>query len=520
MNVINLSLGEPEISPQRDFVVHAIDAAAQAGVVPVIAADNQFDQYGYGSISSPANAPDAITVAATTLDGTIADFSSGGPTPVSLQLKPDVERARRRDHLVAAGEPGGPVRRDVGTSMAAPQVSGAAALLMQRHPTWTVAEIKSALVQTGDPVRDDSGQRGLGAPRGRRARSTSSAPTTRCSSRRRPRSRSRSTAARCRSTSTDAGGGAGTWTVTAPLQNARRGVTVTVRPTRHGARHSSTCTATVDRRRPRTATSPGSSSSRADADTRRIPFWVEVDHPQLAQRAGDDADAPRHLPRRRPSAAPSKVVRYRYPTGGDTHVPGARGRLPRARDASRSRTSASRCSRAARCRTSSSPATRTTSSASPGSRPTSTRTSSSFGEARPGRRARSCPRPAPTRSSSTRARRPRAGPVHVPLLDERHDAAADPASSRRPTATVTVSIADGGAGVDPESIQATLDGHSVDRALQHGRLDAPGLAGPAPPDRHRLRLPGAEEHGGRGADQAEHVHAAPHGHRPASVAQR
>ena len=42
--------------------------------------------------------------------------------------------------------------------MAAPQVSGAAALLMQRHPDWTVAQIKSALVQTGDPVRDDRGR--------------------------------------------------------------------------------------------------------------------------------------------------------------------------------------------------------------------------------------------------------------------------------------------------------------------------------------------------------------------------
>ena len=63
MNVINLSLGEPEIEPSRDIVVQAIDAAAAAGVVPVVAAGNDFSDYGYGSISSPGNAPGAITVA-------------------------------------------------------------------------------------------------------------------------------------------------------------------------------------------------------------------------------------------------------------------------------------------------------------------------------------------------------------------------------------------------------------------------------------------------------------------------
>ena len=35
MNVINLSLGEPEVEPTRDIVVAAIDGAAAAGVVPV-----------------------------------------------------------------------------------------------------------------------------------------------------------------------------------------------------------------------------------------------------------------------------------------------------------------------------------------------------------------------------------------------------------------------------------------------------------------------------------------------------
>ena len=38
-----------------------------------------------------------------------------------------------------------------------PQVAGGAALLNQQHPGWTVAQIKSALVQTGDPVRHRGG---------------------------------------------------------------------------------------------------------------------------------------------------------------------------------------------------------------------------------------------------------------------------------------------------------------------------------------------------------------------------
>src|SRR5215217_4820833 len=90
MDVINMSLGEPEIEPARDIVVKALDGAARAGVVPAIAAGNDFDGFGRGSVGSPGSAPLAITVAAAKKSLVIANFSSGGPTPVSLQMKPDV----------------------------------------------------------------------------------------------------------------------------------------------------------------------------------------------------------------------------------------------------------------------------------------------------------------------------------------------------------------------------------------------------------------------------------------------
>src|SRR5205814_8061598 len=156
MNVINLSLGEPEIQPQRDIVVKAIDAAAAAGVVPVIAAGNEFGDAGRGSVGSPGSAPDAITVAASTEGDNgpadvIAGFSSSGPSPTSLQMKPDVT-APGVD-ILSSLPPNQWSNHDwSGTSMASPHVAGAAALLKERHPSWTVAQVKSALESTGCPV--------------------------------------------------------------------------------------------------------------------------------------------------------------------------------------------------------------------------------------------------------------------------------------------------------------------------------------------------------------------------------
>jgi subtilisin family serine protease len=64
MDVLNLSLGETEIDPGRDLVGRALNAAAAAGVVSAVAAGNDFGEFGFGSIISPASATRAIAVAA------------------------------------------------------------------------------------------------------------------------------------------------------------------------------------------------------------------------------------------------------------------------------------------------------------------------------------------------------------------------------------------------------------------------------------------------------------------------
>ena len=136
MDVINLSLGEPEIEPTRDLVTLAIDGAAAAGVPTVAAAGNEYGRLQLGSVGSPASAATAISVASVSNGrsepaGAISSFSSAGPTPLSLRLKPDVAAP---GSSILSSTPEGSWSLLSGTSMAAPHVAGAVALLRKRHP--------------------------------------------------------------------------------------------------------------------------------------------------------------------------------------------------------------------------------------------------------------------------------------------------------------------------------------------------------------------------------------------------
>jgi subtilisin family serine protease len=65
MDVINFSGGGPESDPATDAMIETVRNTAAAGVVPVISAGNDRDDFGLGSAGSPGTAPAAITVAAT-----------------------------------------------------------------------------------------------------------------------------------------------------------------------------------------------------------------------------------------------------------------------------------------------------------------------------------------------------------------------------------------------------------------------------------------------------------------------
>jgi subtilisin family serine protease len=473
MDVLNLSLGGPEIDPSADALSLALANAARAGVPSVVAAGNDFDSRGYGSISSPGSSATAITVGATSStrvfgvtgrvlgpsapglesfaavpsigprvtralthmtrlvgphiyglddggcrqgkrrsalravvlltrggcgfgmkainaheagalaviiesdrpgppfvveeqtdlpllvvtdavgealrkyiagvqgDGraqvrftraiaevptpprVLTDFSSAGPTPFDQLLKPDIsapgEAILSSIPLASSDYPGAFASWE-GTSMAAPVVTGVVALIRGRHPEWTPAQIREALIGSAVPAYADSngtveasplrtGGGFVDAP-GAIAPGVLSDPPMLSFGLQRP-----GTSVTLPVSVSDAGDGAGVWqVVVAPRSGTSTGATatapaeLTVPP--GGASLLPVTLAVSGDAREGDAT--GSVVLTQGTRARRVPYWVHVERPRLATAKARLLKQP-GVVRGSTRGRPNRVLRYRYP---------------------------------------------------------------------------------------------------------------------------------------------------------------------------------------------------------------
>ena len=149
--VVNNSWGGNRDDSFYDDIVKKWKAA---GIVPIFSAGNtgSYNAGGEGSIGSPASLEDSFSVGALTKDDKLAKFSLRGPSKLTNKFKPEISAPGV--NILSADYKGGYVLK-TGTSMAAPHVSGAVALILEANRNLTVDKVEEILKTTATPLTDD-----------------------------------------------------------------------------------------------------------------------------------------------------------------------------------------------------------------------------------------------------------------------------------------------------------------------------------------------------------------------------
>ena len=153
-DVENFACGRTPICEECERLVASgvvvVAAAGNRGFERVLTGAGELDAYRAISITDPGNAEGVITVGATHRFQPhtygVSYFSSRGPTGDG-RIKPDVLAPGER---IYSSVPGGGYGAKDGTSMAAPHVSGIAAMLMARHREFLgqPVQLKKILMKT------------------------------------------------------------------------------------------------------------------------------------------------------------------------------------------------------------------------------------------------------------------------------------------------------------------------------------------------------------------------------------
>lgn len=202
--------------------------------------------------------------------------------------------------------------------MASPHVAGAAAVLKERHPSWTVAQVKSALESTGDPVRTAASPTEVSTLReggGRIDLVRADNPLVFTN----PTSVSfgligRGAIATKQVALADAGGGASPWAASIDSQASVNGATISLSTPSIAAGSSLGVTLTVAANAAE-GDGTGFILLTRGTDVRRIPYWFHVEAPQLGSEPHVTLKGPGTY-HGNTAGKKSLVSTYRYPESG------------------------------------------------------------------------------------------------------------------------------------------------------------------------------------------------------------
>lgn len=149
--VVNNSWGGNRDDSFYDDIVKKWKAA---GIVPIFSSGNtgEYNAGGEGSIGSPGSLEDSFSVGALTKDDKLAKFSLRGPSKHTNKFKPEISAPGV--NILSADYKGGYVLK-TGTSMAAPHVTGAVALILEANKNLSVDKVEDILKSTATPLTDD-----------------------------------------------------------------------------------------------------------------------------------------------------------------------------------------------------------------------------------------------------------------------------------------------------------------------------------------------------------------------------
>lgn len=171
VDVINTSLGYAEfdkpaqshtraqLDGRTNYITKGANIAADRGMLLVTSAGNSGNDAWY-KITSPADAPNVLTIGAIQSDSIISPFSSRGLTSDG-RIKPDVMALGSRSTVI---NDKGLVGQSYGTSFSSPIMCGMVACLWQAFPSLTNKEIIRVVRESSDKFYAPDANYGYGIP--------------------------------------------------------------------------------------------------------------------------------------------------------------------------------------------------------------------------------------------------------------------------------------------------------------------------------------------------------------------